>query len=157
VFCRHHDGRRTQSAALAYGIMLSDNTTYQADLLAVIPKHDLALLKIEPKQPLTAVRFSRDSLIIGEPVIVIGNPMGMLSAMLDVERRQGIATGLEFLPDKTCLVGKVAADSPAAKAGIQRRGNFEDAIRPGQKAAMVFVRRNGKTTTHIDLMVETAK
>ena len=39
--------------------------------------------------------------------------------MLDVERRQGIATGLQLQPSGPCSVTAVAAASPAAAAGIQ--------------------------------------
>ena len=42
-----------------------------------------------------------------------------LPEMLDVERRQGIATGLELQPREPCKVTAVAANSPAAAAGIR--------------------------------------
>lgn len=43
----------------------------------------------------------------------------MLPAMLDVERRYRIATGLEVTPDGVCAVKSVEPSSPAAKAGLR--------------------------------------
>jgi serine protease Do len=43
----------------------------------------------------------------------------ILPAMLDVERRQRIASGLEVTPDGTCEVKTVASGSAAAKAGLR--------------------------------------
>jgi serine protease Do len=177
---------------------LANGQRLPAELLAVMREHDLALLKVEAKRPLTAVKLARSGdLLIGEPVIVIGNPRGLrltctagvlsairrvtklaglpstaisaviqtdaainpgssggpwfnalgevigitsfqsrdsenigfgipvetirqdLPEMLDVERRQGIVTGLEIRTDEPCKVAAVAADSPAAKAGVR--------------------------------------
>ncbi len=179
-------------------VTLSDGRRLPAELLAVVRQHDLALLKVEAGRPLTAVKLARDGdLMIGEPVIVIGNPRGLrltcttgvlsavgratrpsglpgitlfgmiqtdaainpgssggpwfnalgevigitasqklnseniafgipvatirraLPAMLDVEGGQGITTGLQLRSNGPCRVTAVAADSPAAKAGIQ--------------------------------------
>jgi serine protease Do len=179
-------------------VTLGDGRRLSAELLAVVRECDLALLKVEAGRPLAAVKLARDGdLMIGEPVIVIGNPQGLrltcttgvLSAvgratrpsglpgvilygmiqtdaainpgssggpwfnalgevigvtasqklnaeniafgipvatirralpdMLDVERRQEIATGLQLQPSGPCSVTAVAAASPAAAAGIQ--------------------------------------
>ncbi|MGA2032482.1 MAG: trypsin-like peptidase domain-containing protein [Thermoguttaceae bacterium] len=43
----------------------------------------------------------------------------VLPDMLDVERRYGLAVGLELLPMEPCTVAGVAPGSPAAAAGIQ--------------------------------------
>ena len=179
-------------------VTLSDGQRLSAELLAVVREHDLALLKVEAGRPLKAVKLARSGdLLIGEPVIVIGNPQGLrltcttgvlsavgratrpsglpgiilygmiqtdaainpgssggpwfnalgevigvtaaqklnaeniafgipvatirqtLPEMLDVERSQGIATGLQFPSDGPCRVTAVAAVSPAATAGIR--------------------------------------
>jgi serine protease Do len=179
-------------------VTLSSGKKLPAELLAVVRQRDLALLKVEAGRPLTAVKLARDDdLMIGEPVIVIGNPQGLrltcttgvvsavgratrpsglpgvilrgliqtdaainpgssggpwfnalgeviavtssqkanaeniafgipvatirhtLPDMLDVERQQGIVTGLQVQPSGPCRVTAVAADSPAAAAGVK--------------------------------------
>jgi serine protease Do len=179
-------------------VTLSNGQRLPAELLAVVRECDLALLKVESVQPLTAVKLARSGdLLVGEPVIVIGNPAGLrltctagvlsavgrdtrpsglpgvilhgliqtdaainpgssggpwfnalgdvigvtasqkrdseniafgisvdtvrntLPEMLDIERRQGITAGLQFRPDDSCRVTAVAADSPAAAAGVK--------------------------------------
>jgi serine protease Do len=179
-------------------VTLSSGLKLPAELLAVVRELDLALLKVEATRPLTAIKLARDGdLMIGEPVIVIGNPQGLrltcttgvlsavgratrpsglpgvtlhgmiqtdaainpgssggpwfnalgemigmtasqkrdaeniafgipvatirhtLPEMIDVERRQGIATGLQVQPNEPCKVTAVAANSTAATAGVK--------------------------------------
>ena len=59
-------------------VTLSDGETLDATLLGIDDKTDLAVLKVEPKAPLPAVKFgdSRD-VRIGEWVVAIGNPFGL--------------------------------------------------------------------------------
>lgn len=58
-------------------VRLADGSTYPAKVLARDSETDLALLKIEPKAPLQVVTLGTASdLMIGEPVIAIGNAFG---------------------------------------------------------------------------------
>lgn len=180
-------------------VVLSDGRRYPAEVVAVVHQQDLALLKIDPPGPLTAVRLGRPGdLMVGETVVVIANPHGLLSTctsgvlsavgrstnladmpgvvlrgliqsdaainpgssggpwfnlaaemigmtssmkrdaeniafaiptsticrhlpeMLDIERRQGIRTGLEVQGEGPATVAAVEPGSPAAQAGFQR-------------------------------------
>ena len=59
-------------------VTLSDESQYDAVFLAGDEISDLALIKIEPLKPLKAVRFGNDDdLMLGETVIVLGNPFGL--------------------------------------------------------------------------------
>jgi len=59
-------------------VILEDDQSYQAKVIGKDPKTDLALLKIEPKKKLPAVRLGRsDTLDIGDWVVAIGNPFGL--------------------------------------------------------------------------------
>ena len=59
-------------------VTLSDESNYEAIFLAGDEISDLALIKIQPDKPLKAVTFgSDDDLMLGETVIVLGNPFGL--------------------------------------------------------------------------------
>jgi serine protease Do len=59
-------------------VTTTDGTDYPAKLIGADTKTDLALLKIEPKKPLTAVQFGdSDKARVGDWVLAIGNPFGL--------------------------------------------------------------------------------
>jgi S1-C subfamily serine protease len=59
-------------------VMLSDESTHEARVLAGDELNDLALIKIDPEAPLPAVAFAEDDdLFLGETVITLGNPFGL--------------------------------------------------------------------------------
>lgn len=59
-------------------VILENGDNYKAEVIGTDPKTDLALLKIEPKYRLPAVRFGNsDRLDIGDWVLAIGNPFGL--------------------------------------------------------------------------------
>lgn len=59
-------------------VTFADKSTLPAEVVAVDPEHDLAVLKVTPAQPLHAQPLGRsDDIMIGETVIAIGNPLGL--------------------------------------------------------------------------------
>ncbi len=59
-------------------VTLADERTYPAKLVGTDPDHDLAVIKIDAKEPFPAVETGdSDRLLIGEKVIAIGNPFGL--------------------------------------------------------------------------------
>lgn len=60
-------------------VQLHDGTKLDAQVIATDESHDLAVLKVNPPidHPLQAIALgSSDDLLIGEPVVAIGNPFG---------------------------------------------------------------------------------
>jgi S1-C subfamily serine protease len=102
-------------------VTLSDGRRLPAELLAVVRQHDLALLKVEASRPLTAVKLARDGdLMIGEPVIVIGNPQGLLlTCTTGVLSAVGRATQPSGLPGITLhgMIQTDAAINPGSSGG----------------------------------------
>jgi S1-C subfamily serine protease len=93
----------TVEKVIAHSVTLRDGKMYPADLLALDRRHDLALLKIDAGRPLPVVKFARGGdLMIGEPVIVIGNPFGLpLTCTTGVVSAVGRATQPDGLPGVT--------------------------------------------------------
>lgn len=59
-------------------VILHDDTRLKATLVGRDPKTDIAVLKVIPKSPLTAVKFGdSDTLRVGDWVVAIGNPFGL--------------------------------------------------------------------------------
>lgn len=59
-------------------VIFSDGRKLKAELLGADPKTDLAVLKVEPKQPLISVPIGNSkSMRIGDWVMAIGNPFGL--------------------------------------------------------------------------------
>ena len=65
-------------------IRLYDGTAYTARIVVVDKEADLALLKIDPVKPLPVIPFGTSTdLMIGEPVIAIGNAFGYEHTVTD--------------------------------------------------------------------------
>jgi serine protease Do len=65
---------------IAHEVVLADGKKYPAELIASLRNEDLALLKLHVGRPLSAVRLAPSGdLLIGETLIVIGNPHGLMS------------------------------------------------------------------------------
>ncbi len=58
-------------------VTLADGAAYEARFVSGDEKNDLALLKIDPKQPLPFIELASDhETLLGETVVAIGNPFG---------------------------------------------------------------------------------
>ncbi|MCB1500442.1 MAG: trypsin-like peptidase domain-containing protein, partial [Bauldia sp.] len=59
-------------------VILDDNTEYEAKVVGVDEKTDLALLKINnPDRTFTYVKFSEEKIRVGDWVVAVGNPFGL--------------------------------------------------------------------------------
>ena len=66
------------TSAKYLSVKLDDRTAYQAEEIGHDSKTDLAVIKIEPKAPLSPAVFGNsDEVVRGEPVAAIGNPGGL--------------------------------------------------------------------------------
>ncbi len=61
-------------------IKIKDQEAQEASLIGVDNMNDLALIKINPAQPLQPIQFA-DDVMIGETAITIGNPLGLESSV----------------------------------------------------------------------------
>jgi serine protease Do len=58
--------------------IFNDGSKLKADIIGKDTKLDLAVLKVKPEKPLTAVKFAdSDKLRVGEWVVAVGNPFGL--------------------------------------------------------------------------------
>src|ERR1700686_3892019 len=78
-------------------VILNDCTRLKAELIGKDQKTDLALLRVKPDKPLTAVKFGEsEKLRLGEWVIAIGNPFslgGTVTAGIVSARNRDINSG----------------------------------------------------------------
>jgi serine protease Do len=78
-------------------VILNGGTRLKAELVGKDAKTDLALLRVKPEKPLTAVKFGdSDRLRVGEWVIAIGNPFslgGSVTAGIVSARNREINSG----------------------------------------------------------------
>ncbi len=65
-----------------FTVSLSDGTTYEAKLVGVAPRKDLAVLHVDADQPLHPVELGDSHrLLVGQKVLAIGNPFGLDSTL----------------------------------------------------------------------------
>jgi serine protease Do len=78
-------------------VILNDGSRLKAEIMGRDPKVDLALLRVKPDKPLTAVHFGdSDKLRLGEWVVAIGNPFslgGTVTAGIVSARNRDINSG----------------------------------------------------------------
>src|SRR5262249_14378904 len=65
-----------------FSVALTDGTTYDATLVGVEPRKDLAVLKIQTDVKLQPVQLADSHhLLVGQKVLAIGNPFGLDSTL----------------------------------------------------------------------------
>ena len=63
---------------IEFTVTLSDGTELDAELIGTDPSTDLAVLRVQPEQPLPYVTFAvDDGLRVGDWVVAVGNPFGL--------------------------------------------------------------------------------
>ncbi len=72
-------------------VMLTDGTTYKATVIGSDSDSDIAVLKIDASGLQAAVFADSDSIVVGEEVVAVGNPLGELGGSVTV----GIISALD--------------------------------------------------------------
>jgi serine protease Do len=124
-------------------VTLDDGSSFDAKIISFDRKHDLAIIKIQPSQPLSVIPFGTSSdLMLGETVIAIGNAFGYehtvtagiissLSRDVEVNEKQSyeglLQTDASINPGNSGgplinLDGEVIGVNVAIRAGAQRIG-----------------------------------
>ena len=92
-----------------------DGKTYEVKRVEAIDlDRDLALITIEPKQPLATIPLGdSDKLAAGDPVVAIGNPMGVL----DYTVSDGLISSVRVLSQQLTVLQISAPISPGSSGG----------------------------------------
>jgi serine protease Do len=125
-FIIHPDGyvvtnNHVVDQALDISVELADGRKLPAELISTDPDADLALLRIHSDAPLPTVELGDSSdLMIGEPVIAVGNPMGyshsvstgIVSALhRDIESRRQDQPGIPLKGENAALRDLIQTDA----------------------------------------------
>lgn len=92
-------------------VKTSGGQVYKASVVSKMGKNnDLALLKIEPKQPLKTIKFGNsEDIKVGQRVLAIGNPFGFAGTLT-----QGIISRIDYSKNK---IQTDAAINPGCSGG----------------------------------------
>lgn len=92
-------------------VKTSGGQVYKASIVSKMGKNnDLALLKIEPKQPLKTIKFGNsENIKVGQRVLAIGNPFGFAGTLT-----QGIISRIDYSKNK---IQTDAAINPGCSGG----------------------------------------
>lgn len=106
---------------ISHRMILSDAKGYPAELIGLVHAQDLALLKVAAGRPLHAVRLAKSGdVLIGETVIVIGNPHGLMrTCTTGIISALGRATALADVRGVTLrdLIQSDAGINPGSSGG----------------------------------------
>lgn len=105
------------SGAVKITVHLQDGITYEASVIGTDEKTDLAVIKIEAENlPHATLGNSSDSLV-GEPVYVIGNPLGSLMSTVTNGIISGLDRTIEVEGQTMTLMQTNAAVNPGNSGG----------------------------------------
>ncbi len=98
-------------------VRTSDMQTYEATLIGRDPQTDLALLKIDAQGLQSAVLGDSDALVVGEPAIAIGNPLGTLGGTVTDGIISALGRELQLDEEMRNLLQTNAAINPGNSGG----------------------------------------
>ncbi len=98
-------------------VYLNDKESYEAELIGLDVQLDLALLKIDADDLEYMVIGNSDEIVVGELVLVIGNPLGYLSQSLTVGYISGLEREITLDGEKMVLLQTDAAVNPGNSGG----------------------------------------
>jgi serine protease Do len=98
-------------------VAFPDGQRLEARLVGSDPETDIALLKVDPAQPLAYLSFGQDDVFVGEWAIALGNPFGLFEAA-EPSVTVGVvsATGRDFPAQE----GRIFRDMIQTDAAINR-------------------------------------
>ncbi len=78
-------------------VIFADRRKLPAEIVAVDPEHDLAVLKVNTRRPLPHLKLGRSNdIMVGETVVAVGNPLGL---------QHTVTTGIVSALDRTLQFG----------------------------------------------------
>lgn len=105
-------------AATNISVRLTNGNVYEARLVATDADTDIAVLKIEPTEALTvAVRGNSDNIVVGEEVLAIGNPLGVLGGTVTNGIVSALGREVTVEGETMTLLQHNAAISPGNSGG----------------------------------------
>lgn len=99
-------------------VRLTNGSTYEATLVATDATSDIAILKIAPKETLTVAVFGdSDKMVVGEQVLAIGNPLGILGGTVTNGIVSALGREVTIDGETMTLLQHNAAISPGNSGG----------------------------------------
>ena len=120
-------------------VTLNDDTEYTATLVGSDSVNDIAVIKIEAEGLTPAVMGDSDTLVVGQSVIAVGNPMGVLGGTVTNGIISALNRDVTVNNQKMSLIQTNAAISPGNSGG----GLFDA---NGQLVGIVNAKSSGTNT-----------